>query len=72
VALFSESSARFLVEVAPENAAALEEAMRGRPVARIGHVTDDGVLRVRGLQGRVVIESSVEHLLQAWQGTEVV
>jgi phosphoribosylformylglycinamidine (FGAM) synthase-like enzyme len=71
VALFSESSARFLVEVTPENAAAFEKAMCERPVARIGHVIDDGVLRVQGLQGRVVIESSVEHLLEAWQGTEV-
>jgi phosphoribosylformylglycinamidine synthase len=72
VALFSESSARFLVEVATGDATAFEGAMSGRPVAQIGHVTDDGTLRVQGLQGRVVIEGAVESLLETWQGTEVV
>jgi phosphoribosylformylglycinamidine synthase len=72
VALFSESSARFLVEVAADDAAAFEEAMSGRPVARVGRVVDDDALRVRGLEGRMVVESSLESLLEAWQGTEVV
>jgi phosphoribosylformylglycinamidine synthase II len=72
VALFSESSARFLVEVAPKDAAAFEEALAGRPCARSGRVADDGTLRVRGLQGDVVVESSVEDLLQAWQSPEMV
>jgi phosphoribosylformylglycinamidine synthase II len=72
VALFSESCARFLVEVAPENADAFEEALTGRPVARIGQVTDGGALRVRGLAGDTVIERSIQDLLRAWQGTEVV
>ena len=72
VALFAESNARFLIEVAPEDAAAFEEALAGRPVARLGRVTENGTLRVRGLQGNVLIECSVDDLLQAWQGTEVV
>jgi len=72
VALFSESCARFLVEVAPENADAFEKALAGRPVAQIGQVTDAGALRVRGLAGNIVIERSIQDLLQAWQGTEVV
>jgi phosphoribosylformylglycinamidine synthase len=72
VALFSESSARFLVEVAPESAAAFEEAMSDRPAARIGLVTGDSLLRVQGLQGSTVIESPVADLVEAWQGTEVV
>jgi phosphoribosylformylglycinamidine synthase subunit PurSL len=72
VALFAESNARFLVEVAPDDAAAFEEALAGRPVARLGRVTKDGVLRVRGLQGDVVIECPIDDLLRAWQGTEVV
>ncbi len=70
--LFSESCARFLVEVAPENAAAFEAALAGRPVAQIGQVTGDGALRVCGLESKIVIESSIQDLLQAWQGTEVV
>jgi phosphoribosylformylglycinamidine synthase II len=72
VALFSESSARFLVEVSPENAAAFEEVLAGRPAAQIGQVTAEGALRVRGLEDTVVIESSIQDLLQAWQGTDVV
>ncbi|MFQ6100432.1 MAG: phosphoribosylformylglycinamidine synthase subunit PurL [Anaerolineae bacterium] len=72
VALFSESSSRFLVEVAPEDAAAFEEALTGWPVAHLGHVTDGGTLRLRGLQGGTVIESPIEELLQAWQSPEVV
>jgi phosphoribosylformylglycinamidine synthase len=72
VALFSESSARFLVEVAPQNAAAFEKTLAGRPVAQIGEVTAEGILRVRGLNGNIVIERSAPGLLQAWQGTEVV
>ncbi|MBN1814330.1 MAG: phosphoribosylformylglycinamidine synthase subunit PurL [Anaerolineae bacterium] len=72
VALFSESCARFLVEVAPKNADAFEKALAGRPVAQIGQVTDDGALRTRGLEGNIVIGSSIQDLLRAWQGTEVV
>jgi len=72
VALFSESSARFLVEVAPEHAAAFEAALAGRPVARLGYVTDDGMLHVRGLAGDTVITCPIADLLRAWQATEVV
>jgi phosphoribosylformylglycinamidine synthase subunit PurSL len=72
VALFSESSARFLVEVTPENATAFETTLAGRPAAQIGQVTDDGILRARGLMGDIAIESSIQDLLRAWQSTEVV
>jgi phosphoribosylformylglycinamidine synthase II len=71
VALFSESCARFLVEVASENADAFEKTLAGQPVAQIGQVTDDGALRVRGLAGNIVIECSIQDLLRAWQGTQV-
>jgi phosphoribosylformylglycinamidine synthase subunit PurSL len=39
VALFAESSGRFLVEVAPEDAAAFEEALAGHRLARLGSVS---------------------------------
>ncbi len=72
VALFSESSARFLVEVAPEDAAAFEAALAGRPIAWLGWVIDEGELRMRGLNGDTVITCPVANLLRAWQATEVV
>ncbi|MBN1890986.1 MAG: hypothetical protein JW850_23520, partial [Thermoflexales bacterium] len=70
-ALFAESSARFLVEVAPEDGEGFEQALAGRPLARIGQVSAENLLRVRGLQGEVVIECPIDELLKAWQGTEV-
>jgi len=68
VALFSESSARFLVEVAPEVAASFSEMLAGRPVARVGRVTGDEVVRVHGLGGRVIVECEVEELAHRFFG----
>ena len=69
VALFSESSARFLVEVAPDDAAAFEETLAEQPVACLGRVTGDAILRLRGLKADLVIECLVDDLLEVWQGT---
>ena len=71
VALFAESSGRFLVEVAPQDSSAFEEAMAARPLACLGRVTGAGRLRVRGLRGAVVIETPVRDLLHAWQSPEL-
>ncbi|MGC9397393.1 MAG: phosphoribosylformylglycinamidine synthase subunit PurL, partial [Anaerolineae bacterium] len=71
-ALFAESSARFLVEVAPEHVAAFEQALAGRPCADIGTVTESASLRIAGASGEVWVESEVEALVQAWQGSEIV
>jgi phosphoribosylformylglycinamidine synthase len=70
-ALFAESSGRFLVEVAPEDAAAFERALDGRPLACLGWVARDGALQVRGQRGNVVIECAVGELVRAWQSPEV-
>ncbi|MCP4535556.1 MAG: phosphoribosylformylglycinamidine synthase subunit PurL [Chloroflexi bacterium] len=67
VALFAESNSRFLVEVAPDDAPAFEETLAEHPVACLGRVTQNRILRVRGLQGNVIIESHIDDLLQAWQ-----
>jgi len=72
VALFSESSARFLVEVRPEDAAAFEETLVGRPMACLGRVTKKRILCVRGLRGDTVTECPITELLQAWQSAEIV
>ncbi len=67
VALFSESNSRFLLEVAPDDAPAFEEALAGYPVARLGRVITDKVARLHGLRGDVAIEARIDDLLRAWQ-----
>lgn len=79
VVLFSESSGRFLVEVAPQDAGAFEALMSGCAFACLGCVKlsaddasrDHSYLRVRGLGGNLVIDCPVEDLLRAWQTSEV-
>jgi phosphoribosylformylglycinamidine synthase II len=82
VALFSESSGRFLVEVAADDAAALEAELVGQPFACLGRIlppvakgTKEGQYSprfcVRGLQGDLVIDCSVHDLLGAWQSSEM-
>ncbi|TET51935.1 MAG: hypothetical protein E3J64_05985 [Anaerolineales bacterium] len=72
VAFFSESSARFLVGTAPKDAASFKNALAGQPTARLGRITDTGVLLVRGLSGSTAIDCPTEDLLDAWRSTEVV
>ena len=47
-ALFSESNSRFIVTVAPEKASEFESLFAGLPIAKIGAVTADKKLAVRG------------------------
>jgi len=65
-ALFSESSARFLVEVHPENSSAFEQMLAARPVARLGSVTADGMLRVHGSGGGAVVVCPVQRLVRSF------
>ncbi|MGC9521503.1 MAG: phosphoribosylformylglycinamidine synthase subunit PurL [Anaerolineae bacterium] len=72
VTLFSESSARFLIEVSPEEAQTFERLMTGQPCAWIGSVSRRPVLRIRGAGNQPVIEARVDTLRQRWQSAEVV
>ncbi|MBN2005737.1 MAG: phosphoribosylformylglycinamidine synthase subunit PurS [Anaerolineae bacterium] len=71
-ALFAESSARFLVEVAPECSAAFEQVLEGRPCVDIGAVMEDATLRIFDAQGEAWVESEVRVLVWAWQWPEEV
>ncbi len=71
-ALFAESSARFLVEVAPEDAADFEQALAGRPYTCIGEVNQVMMLRVADTQGMALIEVDGSMMVDVWQATEVV
>lgn len=64
-ALFSESQSRFLVTVKEEHVDAFEQLI---PDAnRIGVVTDDGKITIKGDQG-ILIEGTVDEFRSIWKG----
>ncbi|MBI3553240.1 MAG: phosphoribosylformylglycinamidine synthase subunit PurL [Elusimicrobia bacterium] len=67
--LFSESPSRVLLEVKPENEAAFLKCAKGATVKRIGETIANPILKVRGLDGLVVLEEPLSALKTAWQRT---
>ncbi len=65
--LFSESQSRLLVTVRPDNQAAFENVMADQGLSLLGKVTDRPVLEVLGLQGQILVQSSIDQLKEAWQ-----
>jgi phosphoribosylformylglycinamidine synthase len=64
--LFSESAGRFVVSVAPDQQPAFEKLFTGLPLAAVGTVAADPVLKIRG--GRQpLIRLPVEDLVAAWK-----
>jgi len=67
--LFSESNSRFLVEVPQERASEFEACFVSSPAQMIGQVSETDRLVVEDDSGTTLIDSSLESLKQAWQGT---
>jgi len=67
VLLFSESTSRFLVEVAKDRRAAFEQALAGVPHAVIGETVAEPSLTIQGRAGRPVVQAPLETLKRAWQ-----
>jgi phosphoribosylformylglycinamidine synthase subunit PurSL len=67
IVLFSESNSRFLVEVAPENRAAFQDALGETAFALVGETTEESVLRMAGLGGHEVIVESLADLEACWK-----
>ena len=67
--LFSESNSRFLIEIAPFDRAEFEMLMKGKNCALIGKVTREQKLVVHGLDGKVVVDATLEKLRRSWKGT---
>ena len=65
--LFSESSCRFLVTVAPQAQRAFAESLSGQSCARIGTVTEAQQLRIRGRDGRLIVERDLPALKKVWK-----
>ncbi len=66
--LFSESCTRFLLEVEPQHAPALERRIQGLPCAAVGHVTAEPRLGLRGPAGEVVADLAGADLRAAHAG----
>jgi phosphoribosylformylglycinamidine synthase len=67
VLLFSESATRFVIEVAPGNAKALQECFGELPLMRIGQTCQEPRLRIAGAGGEWVVWAKLEELHEAWQ-----
>ncbi len=69
VTLFSESNSRFLVEVPEDHTTKFESFLVNAVVASIGSVTGNDRLVIEDGSGKPLINSTLESLKQAWQGT---
>ena len=67
--LFSESAGRFIVTVNPAQREAFEDNFKGTDCAKIGMVTDQPQLTVRGLEQKTILAVPVEDLKAAWKMT---
>jgi phosphoribosylformylglycinamidine synthase subunit PurSL len=68
VLLFSESTSRFLVEIAPVNADAFRECLAdGVPVEHLGQTCKQPRLRMGGRNGEWILWAGVSELKEAWQ-----
>ncbi len=67
IVLFSESNSRFVVEVPRGREADFEAQMAGSPLGRVGGVTEEDRLVVRGLGGDEIISADLSTLKEAWQ-----
>jgi phosphoribosylformylglycinamidine synthase subunit PurSL len=68
VLLFAESQTRFVVEVRPGNAAALERLFgQETPLRRIGQTVKEQRLRIAGTGGEWVVWAALADLKEAWQ-----
>jgi len=65
--LFSESQSRFVVTVEPKHQRSFETTMAQLPCARIGTVTAEPRLIMKGFGVRPVIDAAIADLKEAWQ-----
>jgi phosphoribosylformylglycinamidine synthase len=70
IVLFSESTTRFLVEVAPTNQTLFESALAGFPCGLIGTVMADPQYEILGSAGTPVIQLPISSLQRAWNRVE--
>jgi len=64
---FSESTTRFILEVKPEHASAMQHLFAGLPLTKIGTTVREPRLRLAGANGEWLIWSKLDELKEAWQ-----
>jgi len=67
--LFSESNSRFLVEVSEKQRGSFEALMKNVDYAVVGKTRRDSRFLVRGLDGKVIVDTGIDELRQAWTST---
>lgn len=65
--LFGESATRFVIEVRPNEAAAIKEIFAGLPLTKIGATVKEPRLRIAGASGEWLVWSKLDELKEAWQ-----
>jgi len=67
--LFSESNSRYIVEIEPEKYDVFAKMMLNLPFGQIGKVTEEEKLIIKEEDGKIIIESDIDSLKQAWLKT---
>jgi phosphoribosylformylglycinamidine synthase subunit PurSL len=67
--LFSESNSRFVITCAPGDEAAVEALFKNVPCARVGAVLEEPRIRLRGENGRKLVDMDIEALRRAFKET---
>ncbi|RLJ06814.1 MAG: phosphoribosylformylglycinamidine synthase, partial [Candidatus Aenigmatarchaeota archaeon] len=66
--LFSETPSRFVVTISPENKEKFENVIK-TDFSCIGRVTKNPEFIVKGINGKIIINSNIEELKKAWKQT---
>lgn len=67
--LFSESNSRFLLEISEETKNDFEVMMNGKIYAQIGKVTKNQRVIINGINGRTVVNLSLDDISKSWKQT---
>ncbi|MGB2762238.1 MAG: phosphoribosylformylglycinamidine synthase subunit PurS [Minisyncoccales bacterium] len=67
--LYSESASRFVVTVSPKNKERFEKMIKGNIFSKIGYVGNNEILRIKGVNKKIIIQENIYKLKEAWQST---
>ncbi len=68
-ALFSESQGRILITVTPENQKKVEQIFKGISFAKIGKVTKNPLIEIKGLKENIIIKEKLDNFVKSYNET---